>query len=340
MKKYNLYASVITLAIIHPAAFAAENVTPNESTSLMYAPHIYLGGRIGGSLFQNACGNHVNDCNNITLGYGLYGGYQWTDWAAFELGVNHYGKPDARYSDGSVSASVKGADISVKLSHPFFSQWNAYTRLGGTLIHIDKESDWGGKKHETNWKPLIAVGLTYQLAPKWSLRGEYQLIDGIGNTETRYANLHTLSLGLTYHFGQGNSSLTTKTQSIPPVVKENVIPAHIGSFDFSVPFAFDSYRLKTNDRLVKQATSLSEYSHGNIAVFGYTDSVGSSTYNQSLSKRRAQSVATYLENKGVERHRIRIMGLGESAPIASNKNKQGRAANRRVNVTVDERVSQ
>jgi outer membrane protein OmpA-like peptidoglycan-associated protein len=71
-----------------------------------------------------------------------------------------------------------------------------------------------------------------------------------------------------------------------------------------------------------------------IEVAGHTDNVGGTEYNQQLSLRRAGSVAQYLESRGVSGQRIMTAGGGENHPIASNSTEQGRAANRRVEVTL------
>ena len=72
----------------------------------------------------------------------------------------------------------------------------------------------------------------------------------------------------------------------------------------------------------------------NIAVEGHTDSVGTYEYNQRLSERRAQAVASALNRHGVSRRSIRTVGKGESDPIASNTTEVGRERNRRVEVII------
>lgn len=70
-----------------------------------------------------------------------------------------------------------------------------------------------------------------------------------------------------------------------------------------------------------------------IEVAGHTDNVGGSEYNRQLSQRRATAVARYLESKGIAEARVITAAGGEEHPIASNATEQGRAANRRVEVT-------
>ncbi|WP_020162506.1 OmpA family protein [Cycloclasticus pugetii] len=82
------------------------------------------------------------------------------------------------------------------------------------------------------------------------------------------------------------------------------------------------------------AIILKEYSDTTITVIGHTDSVGDEAYNQGLSEQRAQSVASYLRSQGVVGQRFNVMGYGEQSPIASNSTKEGRAQNRRVEITL------
>ena len=68
-----------------------------------------------------------------------------------------------------------------------------------------------------------------------------------------------------------------------------------------------------------------------VIIAGHTDSKGSLEYNQVLSENRAKAVANYLlTNHGIISKRIIIKGYGETKPIASNENNDGRFKNRRV----------
>jgi OOP family OmpA-OmpF porin len=72
-----------------------------------------------------------------------------------------------------------------------------------------------------------------------------------------------------------------------------------------------------------------------VSVEGHTDSIGSETYNQRLSERRADAARTYLVDKGISPSRIKTRGFGKSRPIASNKTEAGRAENRRVEIIAE-----
>lgn len=71
-----------------------------------------------------------------------------------------------------------------------------------------------------------------------------------------------------------------------------------------------------------------------IIAIGHTDGVGSNAYNQKLSVRRANAVKAYFVSKGIPANRIYTEGKGETSPIASNKTKEGRQKNRRVEIEV------
>jgi outer membrane protein OmpA-like peptidoglycan-associated protein len=83
------------------------------------------------------------------------------------------------------------------------------------------------------------------------------------------------------------------------------------------------------------ALVLNEYKSTLVTVAGYTDSTGSAEYNQKLSERRASTVALYLHSRGVAQQRLAAIGYGEKKPVASNSTAEGRAKNRRVEITLD-----
>lgn len=103
-----------------------------------------------------------------------------------------------------------------------------------------------------------------------------------------------------------------------------------------ITFPVDRYDIQPQfqSTLNQVAQTLSSYDQTYIDVLGHTDSTGSDAYNQTLSERRAQSVADYLGRRGVAPARIGLRGYGESQPIASNDTESGRAQNRRVEIKV------
>lgn len=102
----------------------------------------------------------------------------------------------------------------------------------------------------------------------------------------------------------------------------------------NVTFATDQSAIQPQFHTVLNDVSaiLQEYPKTYIDVMGHTDSDGSEAYNQALSERRAQSVASYLSSRGVQSARMATRGYGEMQPIASNETAEGKAANRRVEI--------
>ena len=103
-----------------------------------------------------------------------------------------------------------------------------------------------------------------------------------------------------------------------------------------VLFDTGKYTLKPNTQvaLAKVATILELYPGLKVQVEGYTDSVGSDAYNQTLSENRANAVESFLVQNGVPAANATAAGYGKANPVADNTTVAGRAQNRRVNLVV------
>ncbi len=88
------------------------------------------------------------------------------------------------------------------------------------------------------------------------------------------------------------------------------------------------------------AKVLAEFDESILQVAGHTDSTGNDNYNYELSVKRASSVADYLASREVERKRLKVIGYGESRPIASNDSKAGQAQNRRVELLIEPQAAE
>jgi len=105
----------------------------------------------------------------------------------------------------------------------------------------------------------------------------------------------------------------------------------------TVPFAFDKWALtpSAKEDLDSLATGLSADKRFVISVEGFTDSTGNRSYNEALSRKRADAVVTYLVAKhDIPIYRIHMIGLGEEKPVDEGKDRTARAKNRRVEVKV------
>lgn len=109
-------------------------------------------------------------------------------------------------------------------------------------------------------------------------------------------------------------------------------------------FPEGGYKLnaKADQVLAKMAPTLSGFQNTKVVVRGYTDNVGIGpelrregiTTNLDLSSKRADNVVDFLMRKGVDKNLISAQGMGESNPVASNATPDGRAQNRRIEVTL------
>lgn len=104
----------------------------------------------------------------------------------------------------------------------------------------------------------------------------------------------------------------------------------------NVTFATNSSDLSPAffDVLSSVSKVLTEFDQTVVEVAGHTDSSGSDAYNQSLSERRAGSVAQYLRSQQIDSQRMITIGLGESMPVADNTTSSGKQTNRRVEITM------
>lgn len=125
-------------------------------------------------------------------------------------------------------------------------------------------------------------------------------------------------------------------QNIPGAVVERVGEGITVTFQSGLLYGFDSddVRPEARKNLRALASSLDKYPGSDILIVGHTDQVGTSTYNQGLSERRAAAAATYLVSQGVSRTRVATRGMGETDPVATNETEFGRQANRRVEVAI------
>jgi outer membrane protein OmpA-like peptidoglycan-associated protein len=104
----------------------------------------------------------------------------------------------------------------------------------------------------------------------------------------------------------------------------------------NVTFDTDSSSLKPAgaNTLTGVAQVLKEYEKTAVNVVGYTDSSGSRAHNMTLSQQRADSVGSSLILQGVAATRIHTTGAGPDNPVASNSTPEGKAQNRRVEITL------
>ena len=295
-------------------------------------------------------------------GYKLFVGRQLNQYVAVEAGYFDLGKFDFQSTTSgngvlNGEAGFRGVNLDLLGQLPLSQRLSLLGRVG---MHYTKTStDFSGNRllgssnlhaSERKLNAKLGLGLEYKFSEALALRGEverYRVNDAVGNRGD--ADLYSVSL--VYKLGRP-ASATPAYQPAPPVALPPIsetMPAPVAevkpaptpvsekvSFAAEALFDFDQSTLKPQgkaalDQLLGQLTGMDLEV---IVTVGHTDAVGSDTYNQKLSLRRAEAVKAYLVSQGVETSRVYTEGKGETQPVADNTSAAGRAKNRRVTVEV------
>jgi tetratricopeptide (TPR) repeat protein len=198
-------------------------------------------------------------------------------------------------------------------------------------------------------------GKVYDSETMQLLKSDYELIKlktgqvvSSGTTDTKGSFLVCIPAGINYGlnvnkpgylFYSDNFMLEGTHSVTEPFIKKILLnPVKVGkSMQLSnVFYEFDSWEIKDEsfaelDRLYRL---LKDNPDIIVEVAGYTDSIGTAVYNQTLSERRAKSVVNFLTIKGITADRLKFKGYGASSPIGDNITDAGRRLNRRTEVRV------
>jgi OOP family OmpA-OmpF porin len=159
------------------------------------------------------------------------------------------------------------------------------------------------------------------------------LVGGSGNVvSSSYTDCVTVNSGI-------KSESCGHAEPVAAVVAPKAAPKAVSqavSLSGDASFATNSAELSTSGKAALDlfASRAQQLNVSGLAVVGHADSRGDATYNQGLSEKRANAVKSYLEGKGILGSLIRSSGEGETSPVATNDTKEGRAQNRRVDISV------
>ena len=122
----------------------------------------------------------------------------------------------------------------------------------------------------------------------------------------------------------------------PEPVITKVAEKKMGEFAKTILFnsSRSSFKSGSTDKLDGIVGIMKEFSKATFLIEGHTDSTGSVSLNEKLSAKRAAAVKDYLVQNGIDASRLESKGFGESNPVDSNKTRDGRANNRRVEIKV------
>ena len=148
-------------------------------------------------------------------------------------------------------------------------------------------------------------------------------------------SIFTLSTVLTACMSLGNLSY----KQAHMLKKEGFVLSNEG-WTLALPerllFNFDDFQIQENQKhkLATLSKQLNAYQLEKVKFVGHTDNIGQASYNQQLSEKRAQSVATIFLANGFQQQNIYIIGRGAEQPLVNNDTDEHRAKNRRVNITI------
>jgi len=166
------------------------------------------------------------------------------------------------------------------------------------------------------WQLLAEA--SYQFNDHWSAQLNYTYFSAVnpefdttfgGTVEGDY-DAHTAMVGLRYHFGAPAAEVVEIPEETPPET-----PPEVKTFIVFFDFNKSNLSAEAQGVVAEAAATYQRTGSVMIDVVGHTDTVGSASYNQSLSERRAASVAAELVNLGVPADKIATSGRGFSDPL-------------------------
>ena len=378
-RKSGTLSLMVFAAITSPIAMAQDSnwyigANVGQARAKIDDPRI-TSGLLAGGFTTTSIANDERD-----TGYKLFTGYQFNKYFALEGGyfdLGKFGFTATTIPAGTLRGDIKlrGLNLDLVGTMPITDKLSAFGRVGGNYAEAKDTFRGTGFVIVRNPSPSTrasnvkyGAGLQYAFNDAWTLRLEaerYRINDAVGNK----GDVDLYSAGLVYRFGSVKPTRTSYAERAPEpvaVTPEPVRPVtEIAPVAPAAPpvqprfekytlsatelFAFDSATLRLpHPKLDEIATALNRNREiNNVVITGYADRIGSKQYNQRLSERRANSVKSYLESKGVDSSRMSAAGKGESNPVVVCTDKARPALikclepNRRVEVeqiTIETRV--
>jgi OOP family OmpA-OmpF porin len=223
--------------------------------------------------------------------------------------------------DNLNAASVTGIFWSDNQQSP----WRYFALVG--LSHNNFDNELVTDNYDDNSTQFVfGLGVGKQVATDYQVRADMRLMGG--------PQFEDEDIGFQLSFNRFLG--TSKAPAVPEKITPEVVAApkvKTITISLNVEFEFDKATVLTiySEQLATIAAAMQAHNDIELVLEGHTDSVGTDAYNADLSLRRAEAVKQKLSvDYAIDVSRISTHGYGESRPIASNDNDQGRARNRRV----------
>ncbi|MAT51838.1 MAG: hypothetical protein CMK32_11715 [Porticoccaceae bacterium] len=208
-------------------------------------------------------------------------------------------------------------------------EWRPYFVAGFSAFDRDDVDNLEFDEDETT-QFAVGFGLSNMFADHWEFRTDlrvHQKIDqGVSGTTDP-----ALNFAVNYHFNA--PAPAPVAEPAPAPAKQAPPEMRTITVKLRVLFEFDKAVVKAiyGDEIQAVANAMKAHDDIDLVLEGHTDAIGTDTYNQDLSNRRAAAVkAKLVEMYGIDPSRVSTVGYGESRPVADNSTSEGRAQNRRV----------
>ncbi|MEI6894702.1 MAG: outer membrane beta-barrel protein [Colwellia sp.] len=323
-----------------PSAEKLESSKRSPAITANFQSFYYLGGKMGNNRYQDGCESWSIHCKENDFAMGIFAGYQFNKYFAFETAYLNLGQAEATYLETGVEqiykGSMQGLELSALATIDLTEKLSTFAKVGtfnwfGENSHSEKSSK------DNSWVPTAGLGMAYQISHAWQARLEYQYFHALGNDTLGSSSSHLTTLGISYRFGDkrkaplkqvipAKKNIAPTAKPVPVVLPEKILPAQT----VKLLFAFDDSKLLTPQALSAVIDQLRQYPQTKVILKGYTDTRGSSAYNLLLAKKRVVSVKEYLLSQGIKTEQISRYYFGEQAPLFDNLTVAHRAQNRRV----------
>ena len=316
----NKYFALLPLAVLISGVAQAAPANP-----------YYVGVRLGDANYshfeQNGHTSNLGLKQN-DLGAGIFAGYNIAPWFAFETGYTWLG--DAQINHQNIKQHA--FDLTGKATWHLNDSWDLFAKAGGSYMLTTYHGN-GISDTDDHLVSTVGAGVEYQLTDHLSTRIEYQYYHDLSSkprgTDLSYKfDTNFYGLSLVYNWGAA------------PVVVDTIAPAMaqtvtIEPSTLSLGFGVNQYKLTTanENALQPMMKRLTRYPSAKIVVTGYTSNTGTAANNLILSEKRAHAVASELAKYVVNPVQVTAQGMGQQHPIASNATAEGRAQNRRVEIS-------
>ncbi|MGL4931966.1 MAG: OmpA family protein [Aeromonas sp.] len=300
--KINMAPTLIALALAAAGttAHAADDWYTGIGAGWAYAHHL------------DDVGGKETDKDATALN--LFGGYNFNDYYAAELGYLYAGKGGV---DG-LDFKTQGATLSGLARLPLGDLVSLFAEGGAYFNHVN-----GNGNSDNGTAPLVGLGLTAKLSDLIDLQARYRYMWDLGDEQKTWeSNMSVTTLELVMHPNR-TTYVAPVAAPAPEPVPEPVIIDKRFALSSDVLFAFGKSSLKPEgvaalNTLYQQIVEI-QPKDGSALVIGYTDHIGSDAYNQQLSEARARTVADFLVSKGLPAGKVAIEGRGEASPVTGTQ---------------------